>query len=95
MVYVELNSTVITPALDLLFIGEATAEEVLTGIRAEVERIFWQEGKDVRTETAKVSVLPYFTKTKEGFIVRVFDVHVHYGWFDRIGARDSAAGWLD
>lgn len=35
--YVELNSTVITPALDLLFIGEATAEEVLTGIRAEVE----------------------------------------------------------
>lgn len=27
--------------------------------------------------------------------MRVFDVHVHYGWFDRIGARDSAAGWLD
>ncbi|MCK9524916.1 MAG: amidohydrolase family protein [Limnochordia bacterium] len=27
--------------------------------------------------------------------MRVFDVHVHYGWFDRIGSRDSATGWLD
>lgn len=35
--WVELNSTVVTPALDLLFIGEATAEEVILGMKAEVE----------------------------------------------------------
>ena len=35
--WVELNSTVVSPALDLLFIGEATAEEVVRGMKDAVE----------------------------------------------------------
>ncbi|MCK9524915.1 MAG: sugar ABC transporter substrate-binding protein [Limnochordia bacterium] len=43
--WVELNSTVVTPALDLLFIGEATAEEVFTSIRPEIEAYLEQRSK--------------------------------------------------
>lgn len=27
--------------------------------------------------------------------MRVFDVHVHYGWWDRLGQRDAGRGWLE
>ncbi|MGI6149929.1 MAG: sugar ABC transporter substrate-binding protein [Firmicutes bacterium] len=35
--WVELNTTVVNPALDLLFIGEATAEEVVAMMKPDVE----------------------------------------------------------
>ncbi len=27
--------------------------------------------------------------------MKVFDVHVHYGWWDKLGKGDSISGWLD
>lgn len=43
--WVELNTTVVSPALDLLFIGEATAEEVILGMKAEVEEFLAKRGQ--------------------------------------------------
>ena len=36
-----------------------------------------------------------FCEAGGGIAVRVFDVHVHFGWWEKLGQRDSGEGWLE
>ena len=36
-----------------------------------------------------------FCEAGGGIAVRVFDVHVHFGWWEKLGQRDSGDGWLE
>ncbi len=40
-------------------------------------------------------VEPVRVHDEEVSACEVFDVHVHYGWWDRLGQRDSGKGWLE